>query len=152
MRKFYFLSLIICLSIFLYGCTQKKNVSITEIINTIESEIKLENMTKGNSKSLKRFFGLNSSDFKSFVIYTPSYTMDVSELLIIQLNNQSQADFVKDAIENRVDSQIATFGSYGPTQCALLEDYELKQIGDYIFYSVSKDSSTIAKAFKKTFK
>ena len=143
---------IVCSCFFIVGCSSVKDVDLDSIIDNIAKTTILENMKEGDSKTLKRYFGLNSKDFEDFVLYTPSYTMDVEELLILKLKDNSQIDFVEDIIESRVDKQIETFGSYGPDQCALLEEYELKVKDKYVFYTVSENSDEIIDIFKESIK
>lgn len=150
MRKWIILGLVLTNTALLSGCMVKKDISLKDIDSNIKESISLENMQMGDSKSLKRHFGLNEADFDEVVIYNPSYTMDVDELLLIKVSNEDQIDIVEQSIESRVNSQIETFGSYGPKQCAMLENYELIIAGDYIFYVVSENAEKIVEAFKES--
>ncbi|MEG2984895.1 MAG: DUF4358 domain-containing protein [Peptostreptococcaceae bacterium] len=134
------------------GCGINNDKKLDSIVNNISSKVDLNNMKKGDSKSLKRFFALNSNDFEDFVLYVPKSTMDVEEMLIIKVKNSSQISGVEDAIDSRVNKQIESFSGYGPQQVALLQDYELKDKGNYIFYTVSKDLDKITDAFKESIK
>lgn len=134
----------------LVGCKSAKDVELDYIISNINNKTKLDTMEEGNSKSLKRFYGLNPSEFKEYKIYTPKYTMDVEEILLIKVEDKNQIDMVESAIDSRVNRQIETFGSYGPEQCALLEDYEIKIIDNYILYVTSKKSDEIVETFKES--
>lgn len=150
MRKWIILGLVLTNTALLSGCMVKKDISLKDIDSNIKESISLENMQMGDSKSLKRYFGLNAADFDEVVIYNPSYTMDVDELLLIKVSNEDQIDIVEQAIESRVNSQIETFGSYGPKQCVMLENYELIIAGDYVFYVVSENAEKIVEAFKES--
>ncbi|MEG2246813.1 MAG: DUF4358 domain-containing protein [Peptostreptococcaceae bacterium] len=134
------------------GCGINNDKKLDSIVNNISSKVDLNNMKKGDSKSLKRFFALNSNDFEDFVLYVPKSTMDVEEMLIIKVKDSSQISGVEDAIDSRVNKQIESFSGYGPQQVALLQDYELKDKGNYIFYTVSKDLDKITDAFKESIK
>ncbi|MGL5755563.1 MAG: DUF4358 domain-containing protein [Paraclostridium sp.] len=134
------------------GCGINNDKNLDSIVNDIGSKVDLNNMKKGDSKSLKRFFALNSNDFEDFVLYVPKSTMDVEEMLIIKVKDSSQISGIEDAIDSRVNKQIESFSGYGPQQVALLQDYELKDKGNYIFYTVSKDLDKITDAFKESIK
>ncbi|CEK31253.1 lipoprotein [[Clostridium] sordellii] len=136
----------------LNGCGINNDKSLNSIVTEINSKVPLNNMQKGDSKALKRFFGLNSNEFKDFVLYSPKSTMDVEEMLIVKLKDKSQAQSVEDAIDSRVNKQIESFSGYGPKQVALLQDYEVKSKGDYVFYSVSNNLEKITDAFKESIK
>lgn len=150
MTKLSILVLLVSSIIMLNGCTVKDDISLETIQSEIYNSVNLDNMEIGDNKSLKRYFGLNSADFESVVIYTPSYTMNVEEMLLIKVSDEKQIDIVEQAIESRVNKQIETFGSYGPEQCAMLEDYELIIADKYICYVVSKNASEVAKSFKES--
>ena len=152
MIKKLFIYILIFIPFSFTSCMTYKNVDLTLIEKEITSTINTENFSKGSLKELRRFFNINSDDILDFLIYTPAYTMDVNEILILKLKDNSNIDAIKDAIDARVESQIQTFGSYGPTQCALLEDYIVKSKGNYIFYSVSPDNEKIYEIFKESIK
>ena len=73
-------------------------------------------------------------------------------MLIVKVKDKSQIDSLKDTIDNRVNSQLQSFGSYGPQQCALLNDYELKSEGKYVFFAVSENAEQLKEAFKEAVK
>ncbi|MGL5641823.1 MAG: DUF4358 domain-containing protein [Paraclostridium sp.] len=151
--KKYILAMSFVLTIILVSvCVVNNDKSLDSIVNDISSKVDLSNMKKGDSKSLKRFFALNSNDFEDFVLYVPKSTMDVEEMLIIKVKDSSQISGIEDAIDSRVNKQIESFSGYGPKQVALLQDYELKDKGNYVFYTVSKDLDKITDAFKESIK
>ena len=134
------------------GCGVNNDKKLSDVASDINKKVDLSNMEKGDSKSLKRFFGINSNDVEDFILYTPKSTMDVEEMLIVKLKDSSQATGIEDAIDSRVNKQIESFSGYGPKQVALLQDYEVKNKGDYVFYTVSKDVEKITDAFKESIK
>ncbi|MCU9808618.1 DUF4358 domain-containing protein [Paraclostridium sp. AKS46] len=100
----------------------------------------------------KKIFGLNSSEFEDFSIYIPKSTMDVEEMLVIKVKDKGQIQGIEDAIDSRVNKQIESFSGYGPKQVALLQDYEVKDKGNFVFYVVSKDLDKLTDAFKESIK
>ena len=152
MLKKLFIYILIFIPFLFTSCVKYQNIDLALIDEKITSSINTENFSKGSTKELRRFFNINSDDILDFIIYTPSYTMDVNEILILKVKEDSNIDAIKDSIDARVESQIQTFGSYGPEQCALLEDYILKSKGNYIFYCVSPDNEKIYEIFKESIK
>ncbi|MGL4739582.1 MAG: DUF4358 domain-containing protein [Sarcina sp.] len=150
MKKFFTLFIFSC-SLLLISCTKNTNIDLSILDAKFHNDIVMDNFKSGNSKDLRRFFGITSSDFEEFIFFKPAYTMDVNEILILKLKDKSDLNSLKDKIDIRVQKQIDTFGSYGPLQCSILEDYIIKQKGDYIFYCVSSDSEKIYKIFKESF-
>ncbi|MGL4654921.1 MAG: DUF4358 domain-containing protein [Sarcina sp.] len=152
MLKKLFIFILLFSSLTLTACMNYKDINLDVIENKIDTTLNTETYSKGSSKDLRKIFGINSDDVLDYVIYTPAYTMDVNEILIIKLKDRSNINTIKDTIDARVESQIATFGSYGLTQCALLDDYILKSKGNYIFYCVSSDNEKIYEIFKESIK
>lgn len=133
-------------------CGVNNDKSISSITEYIGKKVNLNNMEKSDSKSLKRFYGLNSSEFEDFAIYIPKSTMDVEEMLVIKVKDKGQVQGIEDTIDSRVNKQVESFSGYGPKQVALLQDYEVKSKGDYVFYAVSKDVDKLTTAFKDSVK
>lgn len=151
MKKFLIL-IIFSFSFLLISCTKNVNINLSTLDSKFHNDIIMDNFKSGSSKDLRRFFGITNADFEDFLFFKPAYTMDVNEILILKLKDKNDLNSIKDKIDERVQNQIETFGSYGPLQCAMLEDYIIKQKGDYLFYCVSTDSEKIYEIFKESFK
>ena len=144
---------LLLLSLSLIGCTNKyRDISAEELSNNILSVIDKSNYSKGDSKKLKRFYGLNSSDYEDFALYLPSSAINVNEFLIIKVKNDKQVDEIEESVDARINKQIANFNGYSPENIAYLEDYYLTNIGQYVFFVVGEDSEKIADEFKKSIK
>jgi len=150
MKEYGLILLILILAISLLGCSRNDSSPLASVEADILASAKTQDMTKGDGKTLKRFYGLNVSDFEEVVIYTPSNYMDVSEILIIKAKDAAQLDLIETAVDTRVAKQLESFSGYGPGQCALLENYEIKIIGNTLFYCVSPDAIALKDSFKKS--
>lgn len=151
--KKYILTLsFICTMFVTSGCGINNDKSASSITEDISKTVNLNNMEKSDSKSLRRFFCLNSSEFEDFSIYIPKSTMDVEEMIVIKVKDKGQIQGIEDAIDSRVNKQIESFSGYGPKQVALLQDYEVKDKGNFVFYAVSRDLDKITNAFKESIK
>lgn len=144
---------IVCISTVLAGCTKvNDNLSARDIQKSIVDTGLVKNMEETGTKGLKRYYGLNAGDFDSVVLYTPESSMEVDEMLIVKVKDKSQIEGLEDTIDNRVNSQLQSFGSYGPEQCGLLNNYELKTEGRYVFFAVSENAEQLKEAFKEAIK
>ena len=144
---------ILCSYVVFAGCSRvNDNLTAKDIQKSIVDTGLVKNMEETGTKGLKRYYGLNASDFDSVVLYTPESSMEVDEMLIVKVKDKSQIEGLEDAIDNRVNSQLQSFGSYGPEQCALLNDYELKTKGKYVFFAVSENAEDLKEAFKESIK
>ena len=149
--------LLLILSSIFVGCGNNINEEnapkVSQIVDFIENEIPLDFVLQSNTtKSLKRFFSLNASDYDEVSLFSPSSSMNVEEILIIKVNSPEQIDIIEAAVENRVDKQLQSFSGYAPEQCALLEDYVIKVKGNYIFYSVGEQAEEIKQLFVRSLK
>ena len=152
MVKKIFSIIIIAFSFMITGCTGEINTPISKIESHIINNCKLDEMIKGDGKSLRRFYGINPNDLDGFTIYTPKSNMDVDEMLIAKVKDSSQIETLEESIDDRVNKQIENFNGYGAEQVALLENYEIKIKDKYIFYVVSKEAEKIKELFKDSIK
>ena len=152
MVKKIFSIIIIAFSFMITGCTGEINTPISKIESHIINNCKLDEMIKGDGKSLRRFYGINPNDLDGFTIYTPKSNMDVDEMLIAKVKDSSQIETLEESIDDRVNKQIENFNGYGAEQVALLENYEIKIKDKYVFYVVSKDAEKIKELFKDSIK
>lgn len=130
------------------GCGYK-DVSLTELGDKVLSITDKSKFILGDSKALKRYYGLNSNDYEEVLIYTPSSTMEVSELLVIKMKDaSSQADTIEKSIDSRIQKQEDNFKDYAPEQYETIQNYELSIKGNYVFFAVSKDAHDMKKEFK----
>lgn len=150
-------TLLILALTFLVGCEgyseNTKSPTVSQIVDSIQAEIPLDFVNPSdNTKTLKRFFSLNSSDYEEVILFSPISSMDVEELLIIKIKSSDQIDLIETAIESRVDKQLQSFSGYAPEQCDLLENYIFKVHGNYVFYSVGESSEEIKQLFVNSVK
>ena len=130
----------------LIGCQQVREVEIDEVLETVLSGENLA-WVEGTSKDLRRFIQLNPNEVEAFVYYIPASSMGVEELLVVKVYDQSDFDEIKELLEQRISAQIERFESYKPENVGLLENYELKTVGDYLFFAVSTEVEELADRF-----
>lgn len=146
-KKKLLVAMILLTSIITIGCGVNDKKSIEELEKNISEEIEFEKMERGDSKSLKRFYKLNINDYEGVILYTPKSTMDVNEVLIVKVKDKSQIESLQDSIDSRINYQLQSFEGYGPEQCNLVDNYELKIKGNFVFFAISENVDQIKKAF-----
>ena len=147
LNKKLFMATLLINTVITVGCGVNNDKTVEEIENSMIEKIKFEKMEKGDSKSLKRFYKLNANDYEGVILYTPKSTMDVNEVLIVKVKDKSQIESLEDSIDSRINYQLQSFSGYGPQQCALVDDYELKTKGDFVFFAISENANEIKEAF-----
>lgn len=153
MKKFAVLLFILILALPCLGCQSAEQAPLSQVeTDLLAASQNLSGMEKGDGKALKRYFELNINDYPEALIYVPANYMDVSEILVIKVNDPAQLDLVEEAVDTRNAMQQESFGGYGPEQVAMLDNYEFKIVGNTLFYCVSPDASTLKDTFVKSIK
>ena len=75
--------------------------------------------------------------------------MNVSEILIVKLNDRSDAPALKEAVENRVKEQQELYKNYAPDQYSLLTNSIVEVKGNVLFYCTGTNAGEAYEAFKK---
>lgn len=132
--------------------TTYKDVPLSEIETKVMAKADSSKFKKADSKSLKRYIGLNEKDYSEVVYLMPSSTMEVSELLIVKVKNEAQADAIESAVNNRVETQENSFKDYAPEQYAVLQNSSVLIKGNYVFYVVSDNVEDMKNEFLDTIK
>lgn len=152
MKYIKFMVLTVIISIFLTGCGVNPDLKAEDIQKSIVKTGLVKDMDESSTKGLKRYYGLNAKDFDSVVLYVPKSSMEVNEMLIVKVKDKSQIDLLETAIDNRINSQLKNFNGYGPEQCALVNNYELKTEDKYVFFAISDNAEKLKEAFKTAIK
>lgn len=123
--------------------------SIDEVAGTIETQITNEKRALTSDRFFKKYFDLNPADYDGVVYYTPVTNMDAEELLIVKLKDQSQADALLEAIEERASTKEQTFEGYAPEQYELCKSYIIDRQGNFILFVVGEDAAEVDTAFQE---
>jgi len=99
---------------------------------------------------LKKYYDLNPGDYEEVVLYFPLTNMDPQELLIIRLQDPSQAEDVVSAMKRRQETQTGIFEGYAPEQLALCEQAIIDVQGNYVLYVVHEDAELIDRIFRES--
>ncbi|MCC3863957.1 MAG: DUF4358 domain-containing protein [Terrisporobacter othiniensis] len=152
LKKKLLMATLLITTVITVGCGVNNDQSVDKIENEMKQKVKFDKMEKGDSKSLKRFYKLNANDYDGVILYTPQSTMDVNEVLIVKVKDKSQIEPLEDSIDSRINYQLQSFSGYGPEQCALVDNYELKSKGNFVFFAVSENAQQIKEAFLDSIK
>lgn len=123
------------------------SASIEEVSQQVLSAISTDSMQESGSRMLKKLYDLDADSFDGMVLYTPVTNMDVTELLIVRLASDDQADLVTEAVNSRLKTQKNSFEGYGVEQTALLNGSVLDVEGNFILYVVHPDAQAAQQAF-----
>ena len=125
-------------------------LTLADIKKELLSDMDLESSFRiSDSLGLKKYYALTATDYEDFLLYLPASNMDASELLIIVLNDESQATEVVEACRARLSQEKSVFENYGVDQMELLNSAKLLQAGRYIMFAVCANADDLAEEFEK---
>lgn len=130
------------------GETNKTATEFTEILLPYFQDNTLVCRGIGN---LRKAFGFDSDMFDSFSYYTSDDVMDVNEVLILILKDNSSSNKVCESIKEYVTERYNIFNGYAPDQALLLNQYILKSKGNAVIFIVNKNANEILDTFLKEF-
>lgn len=145
--KWLFVAALCVFLYFMLSANRESRAAFSDVQEAVISAADLTPMAEGDNQTLKRLYGLSGSDYENVLLYYPTTNMGAEELLLIQLKDLSQQQAVKDAIENRLDTQKKSFDGYGVDQYAMLEKAVVEVQGNYILLVVANDPAPVRKAF-----
>ncbi len=125
-------------------------VQIETVAENVVKAAGLQASEPAEARMVKRFYGLNPKDYEGAVLYAPVDNMDAHELFLVKLKDDTQKKTVKDAIEERLDTQLKSFEGYGAEQTALLEKHVLSVKGNYVLYIVGEYAEDAREAFAES--
>ena len=145
------IAFLVVLAVFLVLVFMRQNaedvpMSEVETAMVTDTDIVLD-MQKCSDLDLSHFMGIDAGDTEGYIYYKGTDALSVSELLIVKTGGHNELSPFRDAIEDRIDSQIRTFESYGPDQVAALNSALIVEKGQYILYYVGPDQDNIEEVF-----
>lgn len=134
---------VIWLMIYASGSTKP----FDEVAGAVESAIDKENLVKQDVQAFKRYYGLNSADYKGVLFYSSEFSISAEEVLVVEVKSDKQVQEVREAMEERIESRKKDFDGYAPKEVQLLETAQLKVRGKYLFLAVAPKAEAYSKVF-----
>lgn len=132
----------------MFGGNTVSNADPAEVAAAVTEKIDMTNMLEGDNTMIKRFYGLDPSEYEACILYYPTTNMMAEELLIVKLSDISQQETVRAAVEARIATQKNTFEGYGVEQFEMLSSNAVVEVrGNYVLFVVNAASADALKAF-----
>ena len=132
----------------MFGGNTVSSAEIADVEAAVTAQIDMTNMLPGDNQMIKRFYGLDPSQFEECILYYPTTNMMAEELLIVKLSDLSQQEMVRSAVEARIATQKNTFEGYGVEQFEMLTNNAVVEVrGNYILFVVNGASAAARDAF-----
>ena len=134
--------------IIMFGGNTVSSADPADVEAAVTAQIDMTNMLPGDNQMIKRFYGLDPSQFEECILYYPTTNMMAEELLIVKLSDLSQQETVRSAVEARIATQKNTFEGYGVEQFEMLTNNAVVEVrGNYILFVVNGASAAARDAF-----
>ena len=127
------------------GGTEKP---VGDVASPVLATLEKGQMTEQSNADAAKAFGFDLSKAEGLVYYENEGIMDVSELLIVKLNDAEDAESFRTAVETYIANQKNLYKNYAPEQYALLEDSILDVSGNTVFYCTAKNADALYDAFR----
>ena len=132
----------------MFGGNTVSSADPVEVAAAVTEKIDMTNMLEGDNTMIKRFYGLDPSEYEACILYYPTTNMMAEELLIVKLSDMSQQETVRAAVEARIATQKNTFEGYGVEQFEMLSSNAVVEVrGNYVLFVVNAASADALKAF-----
>lgn len=132
----------------LFAGNPVSSAPFARVCEAVLPQVDTANMQQADNQMVKRLYGLDPAAFEGCVLYYPSTNMDAEELLILKMQDVSQAEEVSAAIQTRLQTQKTSFDGYGVEQTDLLTNYCVVEVrGNYALFVVSKTCDAARTAF-----
>ena len=131
---------------------RESKAAFEDVSKAVSERVSQKNVITGDNQMIKRLYGIDPNEYSDVLLYYPSTNMGSEELLLVKLNDLSQQETVKKAMEERVDSQKNVFEGYAPDQVAMLEKAKVDVEGNYILMVSAENPDEIVSDFLKAIK
>ena len=121
-----------------------------EVEESVSSSLDKSNLTLQDGAAFKRAFGLSGADYEGVMYYSSEFSISAEEVLLIKVNDESQVQEVREAIEERVEARKNDFDGYAPEEVKLLEDAVQSVRGTYIFFAAAPNAEEYLEVFSNS--
>ena len=127
-------------------------IDINELATKImETGAFTDDLAKIDSEMIKDDYGFTNEEIKEIVSYQGSGATS-EEIVILQVNDKSNLNSVKEKINTRLTERKEAFESYLPEEVFKIDNNILEVKGNYIIMCISNDSNKVNEAINNYIK
>ena len=137
---------------FVFFVTRQAPVSdktAEEIAAQLTESFDTEGLTLRSGGEFKKTFLLSAGDYDGVVYYSADSVMDVRELLLVRLKDESQSQELTEVLRKRIEDKIVLFNGYAPEEEALLGSYVLESSQGFVLFAVCSHPDKVLETFKE---
>lgn len=139
--KIAFIAILVAFLGVIFSAANVRDVNLSDVSKALKKNTDITSvMKKQNERDLMQFMGLNANDYSQVIYYRNTTALAVDELLIVKSDDEADFDTVEEAVNARISSQLKVYESYGPAQCALLNNAVQTEKGKYYCYCTAENA------------
>ena len=121
--------------------TQTAAVDVTKVADRLLNEIKYDDkLAEPESETIDILYpGLPQDKIKTMKVYVSSSGGTAEEIAVFEANDEDTAKEIETKLNERVETQKASFKNYVPEELKRLENAFVIRKGNYVYLSVSAD-------------
>ena len=138
--------LVVIIGVVFWSSSKNKNVQINidELADKIATSGAFEDeLIKADSEMVIKDYGFTNDEIKELVSYQGSGATS-EEIVVLQVNEKSNLNTVKEKINTRIDERKEAFASYLPKEVFKIENNVLKIQGNYVMLYISNDAKKVS--------
>lgn len=121
---------------------------LEEVAKPVLSRLSEGQMTARSKGDASATFGFDLAKAEDVVYWSNEDIMDVSELLIVKVKDEADAEAFRAAVEKHIADQKNLYKNYAPKAYALLENSILEADGNTVFYCTATNAADLHEAFR----
>lgn len=144
---------VLLLAIFIAFVSSQDKISTVPfktVSKSVVSVCNVKKLEKRDKLELKRKFGIDMSDYKSFIYYSSDSVMDVRELLIIRADNKDALEAAEKKISKYVTEKAELFDGYAPEESQLISSHVLTVKKGYLLFYIGEEKEKAVSAFSES--
>lgn len=145
--KYMILLLIVLLAAWLFFKGNPSGVAFGAITEELEASGFMDDMENVDTEDAQMFLGISADDCMEFYYAATPKQGDVTEILVVQTDNDRNSDRVIKALNTRIHEQIEYFEKEDAKQTSILKNAVIKRQGTYIIYVVSEYADSLENVF-----
>ncbi|MBQ6582360.1 MAG: DUF4358 domain-containing protein [Mogibacterium sp.] len=134
--------------VLVYGRADAKDADIAEINAALQEQTEITSLQECSARDLLQFLGIDANNYDSFLYYKSGEALGVEEVLILKARNKDELPAARNAVQDRIDSQIRAYEGYGPEQVKMLGSAVVILRGSFLFYCTAPDTEPYEEVFR----
>ena len=138
--------ILVIVGVIFWSNSKNRNIQIDidELADKIVTSGAFEDeLIKADSEMVIKDYGFTNDEIKELVSYQGSGATS-EEIVILQVNDKSNLNTVKEKINTRIDERKEAFASYLPKEVFKIENNVLKIEGNYAILCISNDAKKVS--------